>query len=78
MSQENVKLIYRGFDTFNRRDLGTYLALTDEDVEAIPRMGAMEVRLSRPRRHPSLVDRLARRFPDFSVEFHEAHDMGGT
>ena len=42
MSQENVELAYRYVDAFNRRDLGTYLALTDEDVEATPRTGAME------------------------------------
>ena len=33
MSQENVELAYRLADAFNHRDLGTYLALTDEDVE---------------------------------------------
>jgi ketosteroid isomerase-like protein len=40
MSQENVELVWRVFDAFNRRDLGTSLALTDEDVEGIPRAGA--------------------------------------
>jgi hypothetical protein len=42
MSQENVELQHRLTDAFNRRDLDAYLALTDEDIEAIPRVGGME------------------------------------
>ena len=42
MSQENVELHYRAMDAFNRRDLDAFLALTDDDVEAIPRSAAME------------------------------------
>jgi hypothetical protein len=42
MSQENVKLLYRGLDAFNRRDLDAYLALMDDDVELIPRAVALE------------------------------------
>ncbi len=33
MSQENVELVYRVIDAFNRRDLGAYLVLMDPDVE---------------------------------------------
>jgi hypothetical protein len=36
MSQENVDLTHRVIDTFNRRDLGAYLALTDAEVEFTP------------------------------------------
>jgi ketosteroid isomerase-like protein len=32
MSQENVELVRRGLDAFNRRDLSAYLALIDADV----------------------------------------------
>jgi ketosteroid isomerase-like protein len=42
MSQENVELTYRTFDALNRRDLDAYLALTDEDVEFVPRTSAIE------------------------------------
>jgi hypothetical protein len=42
MSQENVELQHRLTDAFNRRDLSTCLALMDEDVEGVPRAGAME------------------------------------
>ena len=33
MSQENVELLYRAHDAFNRRDLDALLALCDPDVE---------------------------------------------
>ena len=33
MSQENVEIVRRGFDAFNRRDLDAFLALFDPDVE---------------------------------------------
>jgi ketosteroid isomerase-like protein len=36
MSQENVDRTGRAFNAFNRRDLGSYLALMDPDVEFIP------------------------------------------
>jgi ketosteroid isomerase-like protein len=33
MSRENVELVYRAVDAFNRRDLNAFLALVDPDVE---------------------------------------------
>ena len=42
MSQENVELMYRAVDAFNRRDLNAFLAIVDDDVEAVPRAVAME------------------------------------
>jgi ketosteroid isomerase-like protein len=36
MSQENVDLVRRAVDAFNRRDLDAFVALTDDDVEVIP------------------------------------------
>ena len=42
MTQENVELTRRAFDAFNRRDLDAFLALMDDDVEAVPRAGAIE------------------------------------
>jgi ketosteroid isomerase-like protein len=35
MSQENVELLHRAYDAFNRRDLDALLALCDPDVEFI-------------------------------------------
>jgi ketosteroid isomerase-like protein len=42
MSQGNVELFGRSVDAFNRRDLDALLALMDDDVELVPRIGAME------------------------------------
>lgn len=38
MSRENVELTRRVHDAFNRTDLEAYVALMDEDVEAVPRI----------------------------------------
>lgn len=42
MSRENVELAYRAAEAFNRRDLDSFLALMDEDVEVVSRLAAME------------------------------------
>ena len=42
MSKENVDLAHRSIDAMNRRDLDAYLALMDEDVEAVSRIVAVE------------------------------------
>jgi ketosteroid isomerase-like protein len=36
MSQENVELVHRAHDAFNRRDVETFVALTDPEVELMP------------------------------------------
>jgi ketosteroid isomerase-like protein len=36
MSQENVELVRRGFDAFNRRDRSAWLALAHPDLEWLP------------------------------------------
>lgn len=36
MSRENVRLMHRAMDAFNRRDLDAYLALIDPGVEFTP------------------------------------------
>jgi ketosteroid isomerase-like protein len=38
MSQENVDRAYQAADALDRRDLDAYLALVDEDVEAVSRL----------------------------------------
>ena len=42
MSQENVEIHQEAIDAFNRRDLDAFLTLMDDDVEVVPRAGAME------------------------------------
>lgn len=76
MSQENVELLYRGLDAFNRRDLDAFLALMDANVEAASRLVAIEggyhghdgIR----RWWASLLDTL----PDWTVEVLEVRDLG--
>jgi ketosteroid isomerase-like protein len=78
MSQENVELAYRLTDAFNRRDLDAYLDLTDEDVEAIPRTGAMEGSYHGHDGTRQWWTDLLGSFPDFSVESYEVHDKWGN
>jgi ketosteroid isomerase-like protein len=78
MSQENVELACRAFDAFNRRDLDAYLALMDDDVEAVPRAVAMEGG-DNYHGHDGVRrwwEDLFAVFPDFTVEVVEAHDLG--
>jgi ketosteroid isomerase-like protein len=42
MSQENVELAHKTYDAFNDRDLDAFLGLMDADVEAFPRVVALE------------------------------------
>jgi hypothetical protein len=42
MSQENVELTRRAFEAFKERDLDGLLAMLDDDVEAFPRLAAVE------------------------------------
>jgi ketosteroid isomerase-like protein len=76
MSQENVELTYRAYDAFNRRDLGAFLTLMDDDVETVSRLVAME---GAYRGHDgvrrwwrSLFDA----FPDWTNEVVEMRDLG--
>ena len=36
MSQQNVELSHRAAEAFNRRDLGGFLALQDDEVQGVP------------------------------------------
>jgi ketosteroid isomerase-like protein len=78
MSQENVDLVYRAADAFNRRDLDAALALMDDDVEVIPGAVAME-----GGNHYHGHDGVGRWwrdlfdvFPDYAVEVFEVRDVG--
>ena len=42
MSQENVKLLHRAIDAFDRRDIDAFLALMEPEVEFTPLLVAME------------------------------------
>jgi ketosteroid isomerase-like protein len=42
MSEANVELAHQAYDALNRRDLRAFLALMHTDVEAVPRVAALE------------------------------------
>ena len=78
MSQENLELTYRAFDAFNRRDLDAFLALMDDDVEVVPRIGAVEGERSY-RGHDGVRlwwNNLLDVFPDWNAEAAEMRDFG--
>jgi ketosteroid isomerase-like protein len=75
MSEENVLLHRRGIDAFERRDLGAFLALMDEDVEVVSRIVAVEGGL---RGHDGVRrwwDNWVQAFPDYRSEVVEIRDF---
>jgi ketosteroid isomerase-like protein len=78
MSQENVELVRRGHETFNRRDLDAYLATSDTNVEFTPYERAIEG-LGPYRGHDDVRrwwDEAFETLPDFKVELNEVRDLG--
>ena len=76
MSQENVELTRRVFQAFNDRDLDTLLAGLHDDVEAFPRLAAVE---GGYRGHDGVRrwwEQLLGAFPDFHAEILEVRDLG--
>ena len=76
MSQENVELTHRATDAFNRRDLGAFLALMDDDVEYVPRAVAME---GSYHGHDGIRRWWENRFgvwPDLTTQLVEVRDLG--
>jgi ketosteroid isomerase-like protein len=77
MSQENVDLVRRAVDAFNRRDLDAFVALTDDDVEVIPRSAPLEGG-DHYHGHDGVrrwLKDLFGVFTDFTTEVVEAHDL---
>jgi ketosteroid isomerase-like protein len=76
MSRRNVELAYEAFDAYNRHDLGAFLALMHDDVEAKPRMAAVE---GPYRGHDGIRRWWASAnaaFPDFGTDVLEIRDLG--
>jgi len=76
MSEDNVKLGYRAADAFNRRDLGAFLALQDDDVQGVPLAVDME---GGYRGHDGIRrwwGDLFDAFPDLTIEVVEVRDHG--
>jgi ketosteroid isomerase-like protein len=76
MSQENVELAYRAIDAVNRRDLGTFLALMDDDVEAVSRIVAVEGGLHGHDGIRRWWENWLDVFPDYNIEVVEMRDLG--
>lgn len=76
MSQENVELLYRGFDAWNRRDLDTALAGSHTDVEITPVRGPAATTYCGHEGTRRFWDDIIGTFPDFSTEVVEARDLG--
>ena len=78
MSQENVELIYRFTDAFNRRDFDAVLALADPGIEYSSRIA--EVEGGGPYRgHGGIREwwgSLFAVFPDFQAQIEEVKDPG--
>jgi len=78
MSQENVELLHRVLDAFNRRDLGAYLALMDHDVEFTPY--EVWVQGGEPYRGHAGIrswwEESFAVFPDLRAEVYEMRDLG--
>ena len=78
MSQENVELLHRDIDAFNRRDLDAFLALMDPAVEFTPYTRALEG-LGPYRGHEGVRAWWEESFaalPDLSVDLYEVRDLG--
>jgi ketosteroid isomerase-like protein len=76
MSQQNVELYHRCVDAFNRRDLDAFLALMDDEVEAVSRLAAIEGGL---RGHDGIRRWWASWFdvwPDYRLDVVEVRDLG--
>jgi ketosteroid isomerase-like protein len=76
MSQGNAELTYRAFDAFNRRDLEASLALTDDDMEAVPRAARMEGSYHGRDGVRRWWDDLLAVIPDFTIEVGDVRDVG--
>jgi ketosteroid isomerase-like protein len=76
MSQENVELVRRAFEAFNRRDLATMLALADEEIVVESRLAAMEGGYHGHQGVRRWWEDALDVLPDYEVEVDEVRDFG--
>ena len=78
MSQENVEIVRRVFDAFNRRDTASFLELLDPDVEWVPILAVLEGRVYRGHEEVRVwIKELATDWEFFEVDYEELRDFGG-
>jgi ketosteroid isomerase-like protein len=69
MSEENIEVVRRAFDSFNRRDLAAAVGSFDSDAEWIPYLAALEEHVYRgPDEIRAMWGEVLRDFPDFRIE----------
>ena len=72
MSQEDVEVARRAFDSFNRRELADAVEAFDPDAEWIPYLTALEEKSYRGRDQiEAMWMEVLRNFPDFRIELME-------
>jgi ketosteroid isomerase-like protein len=76
MSRENVELYRRAAKAFNEGDLEAFLAVMDESVEAVPRIGVVEGGYHGHAGVRRWWESLQATFPDFRTEVVEVRDLG--
>jgi hypothetical protein len=76
MSRENVALLRRAVDAFNRRDKDAFLALMDDEVEAHSRIVAVEGGYHGLDGIRRWWDDFLGSFPDYVIDVEEARDVG--
>ena len=70
MSQENVEVVRRAFESFNRRDLAGAVAELERDAEWVPYLAALEEEIYRGRDDIERMWReVLRDVPDLRMEF---------
>ncbi len=77
MSEENIELLHRAIDAFNRRDLDDFLALADPEIELTPLN--LELEGGAYRGHDGLRSfwrEYTDVFPDFQSEVEEVRELG--
>jgi hypothetical protein len=75
MSRENMELHRRSIDAVNRRDFGAFLALMDEEVEAVSRIAAVEGGLHGHDGIRKWWENWFSAFPDYNIEIVEMDDF---
>lgn len=76
MSQENVELFHRALAAMNEQDLDAFLAVMDDQVEAVPRIAAVDGAYRGPAGIRDWWNGLYGVFPDLTVEVIQLRDPG--
>ena len=73
MSQENVELVHRAFEAFNRHDSEAFFAFFDHDIKFVSRLGAVKGDFSGHDGIRRLWGNLFGVWPDLTAELLEIH-----